>query len=82
MQWIKEWCEELAWCWKRRVRAANRSVAHLGRFQANLESEAPVALSDVGSLEWSVICSISVSQMLSSIPLRPPPTVTSWWPIG
>ena len=29
--------------WKRRVRAAERSVAHLGRFQANLESEAPVA---------------------------------------
>ena len=35
--------KELPWCWKRRVRAAERSFAHLGRFQANLKSEVPVA---------------------------------------
>ena len=81
MQWIKEWCKELARCWKRRVRAAERSVAHLGRFQANLESEVPVA-----SLMW-LTCMISHLFHFrftdaDQYSLRPPPTVINWWPIG
>ena len=73
--------EELVWCWKRRVRAAERSFVHLGRFQANLESEVPVA-----SL---MLLSCMTSHLFHSrfidaeqYSLRPTPTLTSWWPIG
>ena len=44
---VEEHFQNLEWWsgrhWKRRVRAAERSLVHLGRFQANLESEVPVA---------------------------------------
>ena len=44
---VEEHFQNLEWWggrhWKRRVRAAERSFVHLGRFQANYESEVPVA---------------------------------------
>ena len=73
--------KELTWCWRRRVRAAERPAAHLGRFQTNLESEVPVASLLLLTCVTGHLFT-SVSQMLISIPCDHRPTLINWWRIG
>ena len=65
-----EWCKELAWCWRRRVRAVERLLHILVGFKPtwNLKFPLPVCCC---SLVRQVTCSTSVSQMLISIPCDP-----------